>query len=68
MGRLEDLWGLTETYVVVRGPMETFSGIWIHTYDTFFCICCKHNMPHQTSDIRLYAQLCPPFFEYYVDI
>ena len=26
------------------------------TYHTSCCIHCKHNMPHQTSDIRLYTQ------------
>ena len=29
------------------------------TYHTSCCIHCKHSMPHQTSDIRLYTQSWP---------
>ena len=28
------------------------------TYHTSCCIHCKNNMPHQTSDIKLYTQSC----------
>ena len=62
MGACGDLWGgginFLHTHFDTKPPSFLQASDLYQTYHTSCCIHRKNNMPHQTSDIRLYTQSC----------